>query len=81
MKEYTFDEIADIAAKHTSSMSGIELISRCKHSLIRYDDVRIRKRIANIIHTLLRDQNFYKDHPDTKWTELEIFNYLTKYDI
>ena len=81
MKDYTFDEIVDIAATHTLAMSGTELISKCKHLFIRYDEVRIRKHIAKIIHTLLHDLNFYKDHPNTKWTELEIFNHLTKYQI
>ncbi len=81
MKDYTFDEIADIAATHTSAMSGTELISKCKHLFIRYDEVRIRKHIAKTIHTLLRDLNFYKENPNTKWTEPEIFNHLNKYDI
>lgn len=81
MKDYTFDEIVDIAATHTLAMSGTELISKCQHFIIRYDEVRTRKHIAKIIHTLLHDQNFYKNHPNTKWTELEIFNHLNKYDI
>ena len=81
MKDYTFDEIADIAATHTSAMSGTELISKCEHFFIRYDEIRARKHIAKLIHMLLHDLNFYKDHPDTKWTENEIFNYLNKYEI
>ena len=81
MKDYTFDEITDIAATHTLAMSGTELISKCNQFFIRYDEVRKRKHIAKFIHTLLHDQNFYKDNPNTKWTELEVFNHLNKYDI
>jgi hypothetical protein len=81
MKEYTFDEIIDYAATHTSALSGEELIARCKKLLIRYDDIRMRKHIAKIIHTLLCDLGFYKENPHTIWTENEIFAYMNKYDI
>lgn len=81
MKDYTFDEIVDIASTHTSAMSGTELISKCEHFLIRYDEIRARKHIAELIHMLLHDLNFYKEHPDTKWTKEAIFNYLNKYEI
>ncbi len=81
MRDYTFDEIIDRAATHTSVLSGEELIKSFRALLIRYDEIRERKLIAGFIHSLLKDQCFYKENPDTKWNEDAIFSYLNTYEI
>jgi len=81
MTDFSFDEMLEIAAKHTSAMSGTELLKSYKNLLTRYDEVRERKRVASFLHTLLSDSNFYRENPKTSWTQENIFSYLNKYEI
>ncbi|MFA5659295.1 MAG: hypothetical protein WC900_08430 [Oscillospiraceae bacterium] len=81
MRDLTFDELANRAARHTSALSGTELIRSIRALLIRYDEIRERKIIAKFIHGLLIDQCFFEENPDTEWSEDAIFSYLNTYEI
>lgn len=81
MSDLTFDEMINFAARHTSALSGCELIKNYKELLCRYDEIRERERVAGFLHMLLVDSNYYENYPKTSWTEEGIFNYLQKYEI
>ena len=81
MQDFTFDQIIDQAACHSSALSGDALIKQYRRLLIRYDEFRERASIARFIAGLLQDQSFYAKYPDTKWTEEGIYNYLNTYEI
>ena len=81
MNDFSFDEMLDFAAKHTSISSGTKLVKSYRDLLVRYDEVRERKRIASFLHTLLKDSSYYKTTSKPSWTEENIYNYLDKYEI
>lgn len=81
MTTYSFDQISDLAATHTSALNGQELIALCNHLLIRYDDIRRRKHIACFLHMLLHDLGYYNESDTSAWTEMELFAYLNKYEL
>ncbi len=81
MNELTFDQMLDRAAAHTTASSGAELFRMCRNLLARYDEHRERQRLADIISTLLRDSNYYRENPKAKWTKQNIYGYLNKYGI
>ena len=81
MNELTFDQMLDRAAAHTTAPSGTELFKMCRNLLARYDEPRERQRLADIISTLLKDSNYYRDTPNAKWTKQNIYGYMCKYGI